>query len=93
MIDVSNQVLIVHFNPFDTFSKVDVVTPAGVSKSLLVYSLFNHGIGELIDIAYSLNSFDIYFDGPVDFIEEINRKATAIESMKYNNNKITIKGV
>lgn len=87
-------IMVLHFNPFDTFSKLDMLDyDNGSASSLYIHSLLSNGIEELVDVAYSKNNFDITFNGPIEFLPEIRSKVREIENTKYSVNKIKIEGV
>lgn len=90
----NNNFIVLHFNPFDTFSKIELVNPkTNEVESFFMHSLLNHGLEELVDIAYSKNNFDIFFNGPIEYLPEFRDTAREIESQKYSTNKIKIQGV
>ena len=87
-------IMVLHFNPFDTFSKLDILDyDNGSASSLYIHSLLSNGIEELVDVAYSINNFDITFNGPIEFLPEVRNKVREIEDIKYSVNKIKIEGV
>ena len=86
--------MILHFNPFDTFSRLDILDYDNTSvSSLHIHSLLSNGIEELVDVAYSKNNFNITFNGPAEFLPEVRSKVREIENTKYSVNKIKIEGV
>lgn len=86
--------MILHFNPFDTFSRLDILDYDNTSvSSLHIHSLLSNGIEELVDVAYSKNNFNITFNGPTEFLPEVSSKVREIENTKYSVNKIKIEGV
>lgn len=89
---LSDNFIVVHFNPFDTFSKIDIVTKTNI-KSMYIHSLLNHGIEELVDVCYSVKNYEVFLNAPIEFLPEFRETAKNIENQKYSMNKIKIEGV
>lgn len=83
--------IVVHFNPFDTFSKIDLITKDN-SETMYIHSLLQHGVEELVDVCYSTKNYEIFLNAPAEFLPQFRENAKCIENTKYSENKIKIQG-
>ena len=91
--NLTDKAIIIHYNPFDTFSKITLLDKKSVEGSMYIHSLMQHGANELVDVCYSKNIFNVFFDGPIEFLPELRNLTFQLENDKYSFHKIKIEGV